>query len=91
MKSLSNLAMAGSCRNMPKYSLAMLTSGVKHELSLQSLTATELVSTLNLFAVYNKSGGRCVRYRSKTRTRETGVKVPKCILSVAKGVLNLRQ
>ena len=30
VKSLSNLAMAGSYRNMPKYSLAELASGVKY-------------------------------------------------------------
>ena len=30
VKSLSNLAMAGSCRNMPKYSLVQLASGVKY-------------------------------------------------------------
>ena len=30
VKSLSNLAMAGSCRNMPAYSLVELVSGVKY-------------------------------------------------------------
>jgi hypothetical protein len=29
VKSLSSLAMAGSCRNMPQYSLMVLVSGVK--------------------------------------------------------------
>ena len=29
VKSLSNLAMAGSCRNMPQYSLAQFIDGVK--------------------------------------------------------------
>ncbi len=29
VKSLSNSAMAGSCRNMPQYSLMVLVSGVK--------------------------------------------------------------
>ena len=30
VKSLSNLAMAGSCRNVPKYSLVELVNGVKY-------------------------------------------------------------
>ena len=30
VKSQSNLAMAGSCRNMPKYSLVVLSSAVKY-------------------------------------------------------------
>lgn len=30
VKSHSNLAMAGSCRNMPKYSLVLLTYEVKY-------------------------------------------------------------
>ena len=30
VKSLSNLAMAGSCRNVPKYSLVKFVGGVKH-------------------------------------------------------------
>ena len=37
VKSLSNLAMAGSCRNMPKYSLVELVNGVKYGWDLQSL------------------------------------------------------
>lgn len=71
VKSLSNLAMAGSCRNMPQYSLVKLARGVKYGLSLQSLLATELAPTLNLRAVFSRNGGRGVRSRSKTRTRET--------------------
>ena len=91
MKSLSNLAMAGSCGNMHKYSLAMLGRGVKDVLNLQRDFPTEFVPTQNLRSVYGRNGGQCVRYCSKTRTRETGVKVPQYILSVTKGVLNLRQ
>ena len=30
VKSQSSLAMAGSCRNMPKYSLSVFASGVKY-------------------------------------------------------------
>ncbi len=90
VKSLSNLAMAGSCGNMPQYSLVVLGRGVKDGLNLQSLLATEFVPTQNLRSVYSRNGGRCVRYRSKTRTRETRVKVPKILLSVTKIVLNLR-
>jgi hypothetical protein len=91
VKSQSNLAMAGSCGNMPQYSLAVLGRGVKDGLNLQSLMATEFVPTQNLRSVYSRNGGQCVRYCSKTRTRETGVKVPQCMLSVTKGVLTLRQ
>lgn len=90
VKSLSSLAMAGSCRNMPQYSLVVLGGGVKYGYGLQSRKATELFPTQNLSSVYNGNGGRCVRYCSETRTRETGVKVPKYMLSVTKGVLNLR-
>ena len=69
----------------------MLGRGVKDGLDLQSLLATEFVPTQNLRSVYNRNGGQCVRYCSKTRTRETEVKVPQYMLSVTKGVLNLRQ
>lgn len=48
VKSLSNLAMAGSCRNMPKYSLVVLGHGVKDGLNLQRLLPTEFVPTQNL-------------------------------------------
>ena len=44
VKSQSNLAMAGSCRNMPQYSLVELVGGVKYGLSSQSLMVTELTS-----------------------------------------------
>jgi len=50
VKSQSNLAMAGSCRNMPQYSLAQLASGVKYGWSLQTRKCTELFPTQNLFA-----------------------------------------
>ena len=91
VKSLSSPAMAGSCRDMPQYSLAVLGGVVKNGLSLQNRKVTELVPTQNMRPANCRSGGRCVRYRSETRTRETGVKVPKCMLSVTKGVLTLRQ
>jgi len=51
VKSLSSPAMAGSCRNMPQYSLVLLENKVKYGLRLQSLTATELIPTQNLFSV----------------------------------------
>jgi hypothetical protein len=76
---------------MPKYSLVVLADGVKDGLNLQRLMPTEFLPTQNLFAVDNGNGGRCVRYRSKTRTREIKVKVLKYMLSVTKGVLTLRQ
>ena len=40
VKSLSNLAMACSCRNMPQYSFVVLVGGVKHGLGLQTLRGT---------------------------------------------------
>ena len=49
VKSLSNLAMAGSCWNMPTYSLITLFSyGVKDELVVQSVLATANISTQKL-------------------------------------------
>ena len=83
VKSLSNLAMAGSCRNMPKYSLPLLTCEVKYGLDLQSQLTTEFFPTQNLYVVERGNEGRCVRYCSETRTRETMVKVPKFMLSVS--------
>jgi len=91
VKSLSNLAMAGSCRNMPKYSAIKLLNAVKYGLNLQTGFGTEFIPTLKVLSVLGSNGGQCVRYCSKTRTRETGVKVPKYMLSVTNLVLNLRQ
>ena len=91
VKSQSNLAMAGSCRNMPKYSAVKLPNMVKYGSYSQTLRGTESVPTLNVLGVFYGNGGQCVRYCSKTRTRETGVKVPKCMLSVTNLVENLRQ
>lgn len=51
---------------------------------------TESFPTQNLSIASVKNQGRYVRYLSETRTRETKVKVPKLMLSVTKGVLNLR-
>ena len=76
---------------MPQYSLIMLVNGVKYGLSSQSRKVTELIPTLNLFTVNDGSGRQCVRYCRETKTTETGVKVPKYMLSVTKGVLNQRQ
>lgn len=76
---------------MPQYSLIVLACGVKDGLNLQRVFPTEFFPTQNLCAADSRNGGRCVRYRSKTRTRETKVKVPKYTLSVTKGVLTLRQ
>ena len=76
---------------MPKYSLNVFEGGVKDGLVLQTLMSTENFPTQNLSSADIGNGGRCVRYRSKTRTRETEVKVPKYSLSVTKGVLTLRQ
>ena len=90
VKSLSNLAMAGSYRNMPSYSLTMFISGVKDGLNLQGLMLTEFFSTQKLLIAFSEKQGGYVRYFSETRTRETKVKVPKFMLSVTNGVLNLR-
>lgn len=76
VKSQSSPAMAGSCRDMPQYSLGVLAGGVKDGSCLQSRKATEHIPTQNLSAVNTGSGGRRVRCRSETRTRETKVKVP---------------
>ena len=75
---------------MLEYSLVVFGDGVKYGLNLQGLAVTGFVPTLNLFSAFNRSGGRRVRRCSETRTRETKVKVPKLMLSVTKGVLNLR-
>jgi len=91
VKSQSNLAIAGSCRNMPTYSLILLAYEVKYGWSLQRNFPTELFPTQNLCAVKYRNQGWCVRYCSETETTEPKVKVPKFMLSVTKGVLNLRQ
>ncbi len=51
---------------------------------------TEFFPTQNLLTAYDKKQGVYVRYISETGTTETRVKVPKFMLSVTKGVLNLR-
>ena len=91
VKSHSNSAIAGSCRNMPTYSLVLLAHEVKYGWSLQRNFPTELFPTQNLYAVKYWNQGQCVRYCSETETTEPVVKVPKFMLSVSKGVLNLRQ
>ena len=45
VKSHSNLAMAGSCRNILRYSPILLAREVKYGLNLQSLLATEFFPT----------------------------------------------
>ena len=51
---------------------------------------TEIFPTQKLLTVYDRKQGVYVRYTSETGTTETKVKVPKFMLSVTKGVLNLR-
>ena len=51
---------------------------------------TEFFPTQKLLTALDKKQGVYVRYISETRTRETRVKVPKFMLSVTNGVLNLR-
>ena len=51
---------------------------------------TEFFSTQKLSIAYYEKQGVYVRYTSETGTTETRVKVPKFMLSVTKGVLNLR-
>ena len=91
VKSHSNLAMAGSCRNMPKYSLSLLACEVKYGLGLQNQMITELSPTQNLHVVERRNQGWRVRCCSETGTKETMVKVPKFVLSVSNLVENLRQ
>ena len=51
---------------------------------------TDFFPTQKLSTAKDRKQGWYVRYYSETRTRETRVKVPKFMLSVSKGVLNLR-
>ena len=51
---------------------------------------TEFIPTQKLLTTYNRKQGQYVRYCSETGTTETRVKVPKFMLSVSKGVPNLR-
>ena len=51
---------------------------------------TEFFPTQKLLTAYDRNQGQYVRYCSETQTRETKVKVPKFMLSVSNGVLNLR-
>ena len=51
---------------------------------------TEFFPTQKLLIALDRKQGVYVRYASETRTKETKVKVPKFVLSVSKGVLNLR-
>ena len=51
---------------------------------------TEFFPTQKLLTAWDKKQGVYVRYISETGTTETKVKVPKFMLSVSKGVLNLR-
>ena len=75
---------------MPSYSLFQLVNGVKYEMNLQGLMPTEFSSTQKLLTALGGKQGQYVRYCSETETTETGVKVPKVVLSVSKGVSNLR-
>ena len=51
---------------------------------------TEFFLTQKLSTAQDEKQGVYVRYTSETGTTETKVKVPKFMLSVSKGVLNLR-
>ena len=51
---------------------------------------TGFFPTQNLLITMNRKQGVYVRYTSETRIMETEVKVPKFMLSVSTGVLNLR-
>ena len=51
---------------------------------------TEFFPTQNLLIALDRKQGAYVRYVSESRTTQTKVKVPKFVLSVSKGVLNLR-
>ena len=57
---------------------------------MQGQLLTELFPTQKLLTAYDRKQGEYVRYSSETGTTETKVKVPKFMLSVTKGVLNLR-
>ena len=51
---------------------------------------TEFFPTQNLLTAYDRKQGVYVRYIPETERTETEVKVHKFMLSVTKGVLNLR-
>ena len=51
---------------------------------------TETFPTQKLSIAYDRKQGVYVRYASERGTTQTKVKVPKFMLSVTKGVLNLR-
>ena len=51
---------------------------------------TEFFPTQKLLIALDRKQGAYVRYVSESRTTQTKVKVPKFVLSVSKGVLNLR-
>ena len=51
---------------------------------------TKFLPTQKLLIALNRKQGQCVRRCSETQRRETKVKVPKIVLSVTNGVLNLR-
>ena len=57
VKSQSSSAMAGSCRNMPQYSLIVFIGEVKHGSCLQSLMTTGHFPTQNLSIAFNRNGG----------------------------------
>ena len=90
-KSQSNSAIAGSCRNIPKYGLVRSACEVKLRIrnadpfGYGSLSNSEFAGTKN-----GKQWG-WVSYFHETQTRETQVKVLKYMLIVVKGVRNLRQ
>ena len=52
---------------------------------------TEFFPTQKLLTTYDRKQGVYVRYISESGTTQTKVKVLKFMLSVLKGVLNLRQ
>lgn len=51
---------------------------------------TEIFPTQKLLTAYDRKQGVYVRYTSESGTTQTKVKVPKFMLSVSKGVLDLR-
>jgi len=91
VKSQSNPVIAGSCRNMPKYSLLLLAHIVKTRMENAGRYATVLFPTQKICAALQGSESVWVSYMFTSWSKQRVVKVPKYKLSVTKVVCNRRQ
>ncbi len=91
VKSQSNLVIAGSSRNASKCSLACI--GLWGRALIRQLRAERLTCLVKL-QIHKQLGWSedvGVILISERETTQTTIKVPKCLLSVSKVVLNFRQ